>query len=195
MRTGSFRAGPLARWVLLSYLAISLASRAAAHMDQTSPASTRGDGPNVVLLHNNVIQCPISEGETTFIVSSPTGADLESLVILVANEVARGELNIAVSDDKIATLSGKWRTIDGIIHFTHKRLLNVSLVGVEAKYAKLVFRIRNPVPLETFSSSRLTESLNLSRQGVFIRKAPIRRVANGSPTGRTAQIFTPLLTL
>ena len=91
------------------------------------------------------------EGETTFIVSSRDDSMLDRLIVVNENAAARGELKIAVSNDKLPAASEKWRAVEGSIQFSHKRLLNVSLVGVEAKYAKLVFHIRD----ETSRISRI----------------------------------------
>lgn len=57
------------------------------------------------------------------------------------NASARGELKIAVSNYQLPATSPKWVEVDGRIPFTNKRLFNVSLVGVEARYVKLSFNV------------------------------------------------------
>jgi hypothetical protein len=106
-------------------------------------SSSSKDQGGVIILNGNTIRCPLREGETTFIVSSRDDSMLDRLIVVNENAAAHGELKIAVSNDKLPAASEKWRAVEGSIQFSHKRLLNVSLVGVEAKYAKLVFHVRD----------------------------------------------------
>jgi len=94
-----------------------------------------------ITLRDKTIRCPLREGETTFIVSSPRNSSLDRVVLVNENLSARGELRIAISNDKLCALSNKWIPVDGSIHFRRKRLFNLSLVGVEARYVKLTFRV------------------------------------------------------
>ena len=94
-----------------------------------------------IIVRDETIRCPLREGETTFIVSSPRNSSLDRVILVNENMSARGELRIAVSNDKLSALSNKWKPVDGSIHFRRKRLFNLSLVGVEAKYVKLTFRV------------------------------------------------------
>jgi len=114
-------------------------------------SSSSKDAADVIILNGNTIRCPLREGETTFIVSSRDDSMLDRLIVVNENAAAHGELKIALSNDKLPAASEKWRAVEGSIQFSHKRLLNVSLVGVEAKYAKLVFHIRD----ETSRISRI----------------------------------------
>jgi hypothetical protein len=114
-------------------------------------SSSSKNAGGVIILNSNTIRCPLRKGETTFIVSSRDDSTLDRLIVVNENASARGELRIAVSNDKLPAASEKWRAVEGSIQFSHKRLLKVSLVGVEAKYAKLVFHIRG----ETSGISRV----------------------------------------
>ena len=104
------------------------------------PNTTRQERA-AIIVRDATIRCPLREGETTFIVSSPRNSLLDRVILVNENMSARGELRIAVSNDKLSASSNKWIPVDGRIHFRCKRLFNLSLVGVEAKYVKLTFRV------------------------------------------------------
>ena len=57
------------------------------------------------------------------------------------NATAAGRLKISVSNEKLPIASAKWIDVDGNIAFRQKRLFNLSMVGVEARYVKLTFRV------------------------------------------------------
>ncbi len=87
------------------------------------------------------LSCPLHEGLTTFVVPLPTGSQRDCLTFVNENAAARGELKISVSDHKLAASDPKWTAVDGTVVFNHKRLFNLSMVGVEAKYVKLSFQV------------------------------------------------------
>src|SRR4029077_16177797 len=59
------------------------------------------------------------------------------------NAAARGDLKIAVSNYRLPAKSAKWTEVEGVIPFARKRLFNLSLLGVEAKYVRLSFHVEN----------------------------------------------------
>lgn len=137
----------LVGWVyLLSSLVFIATHRARA----LSPNTERAD--DAILLTDSIVRCPLREGETTFIISARNDSTLERLIVINENARARGELKIAVSADKLSASSEKWRPVEGSIRFDHKRLFNVSLLGIQARYVKLVFQIERAMS-ETRSSS------------------------------------------
>ena len=85
------------------------------------------------------LHCPLQEGVTTFVVQVPKGSD--HLTFIDENTAVRGELRISVSSDKLAASDSRWTSVDGTISFNHKRLFNLSMVGVEANYVKLSFNV------------------------------------------------------
>ena len=85
------------------------------------------------------LHCPLQEGVTTFVVQVPKGGD--HLTFINENTAARGELRIFVSNEKLAASDPRWTSVDGTILFNHKRLFNLSMVGVEANYVKLSFNV------------------------------------------------------
>jgi hypothetical protein len=66
---------------------------------------------------------------------------VDRFTFLNENGAARGELKIAVSNYQLAATSPKWTEVDGGVPITDKRVFNVSMVGVEARYVRLSFNI------------------------------------------------------
>ncbi|MEP7070962.1 MAG: hypothetical protein ABI839_01110 [Verrucomicrobiota bacterium] len=97
---------------------------------------------SVLMADDDSVTCPLVEGDTTFVVALPQTTMLERLSFINENATARGELQIAVSNDHLPAASDHWVPVDGAIAFTRKRLFNLSLVGVEAKYVRLIFHVQ-----------------------------------------------------
>jgi hypothetical protein len=93
------------------------------------------------VIDDTTVSCPLREGETTFVIALPKNASRDRLTFVNENNSACGELKIAVSDSRLAAGSSKWTEIEGIIPFSHKRLFNVSLVGIETKFVRLSFHV------------------------------------------------------
>jgi hypothetical protein len=121
--------------------------------------------PTAVFVDNDTISCVLKEGATTFIIQLPKNTPHDRFVFLNENAAACGELRIAVSDSALPADSPKWTEVDGIIPFAHKRLFELSVLGVETKFVRLSFkvetqrqasgRISNP-----FRNSILTVDIN-----------------------------------
>ena len=94
-----------------------------------------------LIMDDDTLSCPLQEGQTTFIITLPSTLLVDRFILLNENASARGELKIAVSNDQLPASSSKWVEVDGRIPFTNKRLFNVSIVGVEARYVKLSFDV------------------------------------------------------
>jgi len=115
-------------------------------------SNTIGQNRAAIIIRSETIRCPLREGETTFIVSSPRNSLLDRVVLVNENMSARGELRIAVSCDNLSISSNKWIPVGGRIRFHRKRLFNLSLVGVEAKYVKLMFRVEREQAMATLAN-------------------------------------------
>jgi hypothetical protein len=89
-------------------------------------------------------------GTTSLIVRLIASARGRNVTVINRNSAADGELSIAVSDRLLVAESSEWRPVVGTIPFRSKRLFRVSLVGVEAKFVRLRFRVA--------ASSRDTEN-------------------------------------
>jgi hypothetical protein len=94
-----------------------------------------------LLMDNDTVTCSLQEGETSFVIALPNTNLIDRLTFLNENAAARGELTIAVSNSRLSPHSSQWTPVDGIIPFSHKRTFDLSLLGVEAKFVKLSFRV------------------------------------------------------
>ena len=134
--------------------------------------------PNAAALitEDDTVTCVLQEGETNFVIELPKVAVPDRFIFVNENGKARGELRISVSDHRLAPNSSEWKDVEGVIPFVHKRLFGVSLLGIEARYVRLSFRVEVPtsshdlegltntaklsVPKESFSESALQDALN-----------------------------------
>lgn len=107
----------------------------------TNPGISAPGAP-ALLMENGTITCTLREGETTFIIPLPEPASLDRFTLVNRNTAACGEFNISVSDCRLPAGSPKWTPVDGIVPFAHKRLFNLSVIGVKAKYVKLSFHVQ-----------------------------------------------------
>jgi hypothetical protein len=94
-----------------------------------------------LIMDDDTVTCLLQEGETNFVVELPRAALLDRLTFLNENATARGELRIAVSNQRLAANSPEWREVEGIVPFAHKRLFGVSLLGIEARFVRLSFHV------------------------------------------------------
>src|SRR5437870_12043409 len=122
-----------AMWAAPTVRATSNDTRNAAQMSQTEK--------NILTLDNDTISCSLPEGDTTFIISLVRSSPLDRFTVINENLAARGELRIAVSNEKLWADSDKWTPVNGAVSFKRKRLFAVSMLGVEAKYIRLTFHV------------------------------------------------------
>jgi len=98
---------------------------------------------NILTLDNDTVSCSLREGDTTFIISLVRSSPLDRFTFINENTAVRGELRLAVSNEKLSADSAKWTPVDGAVSFKRKRLFNVSMLGVEAKYVRLTFHVEH----------------------------------------------------
>jgi uncharacterized protein YaaQ len=98
---------------------------------------------NILTLDNDTVSCSLREGDTTFIISLARNSTLDRFTFINENTTARGELRIAVSNEKLSADSDKWTPVDGAVSFKRKRLFNLSMLGVDAKYVRLTFHVEH----------------------------------------------------
>ena len=111
---------------------------------QDAPAALKSQAEkNILTLDNNTVSCSLPEGDTTFVISLVRSSPLDRFTLINENLAARGELRIAVSNEKLSADSDKWTPVDGAVSFKRKRLFNVSMLGVEAKYIRLTFHVEH----------------------------------------------------
>jgi hypothetical protein len=103
-----------------------------------SKTSAQGQAP--LILGNQPLRYALPEGETTLIVYVPNAALLDRFAF-INEDTVRGALKIAVANCPLSPTDPNWNAVSGDIAFAHKRLFNLSMVGVEAKYVKLSFHV------------------------------------------------------
>src|SRR5205085_7508123 len=112
-----------------------------------------------LIMEDDTVTCVLQEGETNFVIELPEVAVPDRFTFLNENGKARGELKIAVSNQRLAANSSEWKEVEGVIPFAHKRLFGVSLLGIEAKYVRLSFRVDKQAPVASSSSAERDSSL------------------------------------
>lgn len=100
-------------------------------------------GSAASIVDDSTVSCPLREGDTTFVIALSTNALRDRFTFINENAAACGELKIAVADSRLAADSPKWTQVDGIIPFSHKRLFNLSTLGVETKFVRLTFHVES----------------------------------------------------
>jgi hypothetical protein len=98
-------------------------------------------GPSALLLDDDTLNYPLSEGDTTFVVSLPRTSILDRFTFVNENGSASGEMTVAVSNYRLPARSAKWIEVNSSTSFTGKRLFDLSLAGTEARYVKLSFHV------------------------------------------------------
>ena len=99
------------------------------------------ENPTALIMDDDTISCPLQGGQTTFVIALPKAALIDRFTFVNENAAARGELKIAVSNYRLPANSSKWTEVEGVIPFSRKRLFNLSMLGVEAKYVRLSFHV------------------------------------------------------
>ncbi|MEO5720564.1 MAG: hypothetical protein ABIR71_03720 [Chthoniobacterales bacterium] len=104
-------------------------------------ANDEKQSPAVLIMDDDTISCPLQEGQTTLVIKLPAAAALDRFSFVNENAEAAGQLKISVSNYRLPASSPMWVEVDGSISFARKRLFNLSMVGVEARYVKLSFQV------------------------------------------------------
>ncbi|MEY2549460.1 MAG: hypothetical protein QOD64_2042 [Verrucomicrobiota bacterium] len=94
-----------------------------------------------LLLDDDTLNYPLSEGDTTFVISFPRTSTLARFTFVNENAAATGEIKIAVSNYRLPANSRKWIEVNSGTSFTGKRLFDLSLAGTEARYVKISFHV------------------------------------------------------
>lgn len=111
------------------------------HTARVSRAIKQDAETAALIMDDDTISCPLREGETNFVIALPKASLLDRFTFLNENAAACGELMIAVSNYRLPAKSPKWTPVEGTIAFSHKRHFDLSLLGIEAKFVKLSFRV------------------------------------------------------
>jgi len=138
-----------------------------------SGAGGKNSSAAALIVDDDTLSCPLQEGETTFIISFPKTSSLDRFTFINENAGVRGEMKIAVSNYRLPADSPKWTDVSGKTAFTSKRLFNLSMVGVEARYVKLSFHVEKGhriaalgpfggIPLEKLANRRNVLNFNFA---------------------------------
>lgn len=111
--------------------------------ENTEPVAQARIATKFLVMDQDTVSSPVPEGDTTFIIFVARSSTLDRFTFINENKPARGELRIAVANEKLSADSDKWTSVDGAVSFKRKRLFNVSMLGVEAKYVRLAFHIEH----------------------------------------------------
>jgi hypothetical protein len=101
----------------------------------------KNSSANALLFDDDTLNYPLTEGDTTFIVSFPKTSILDRFTFVNENGAAAGEITVAVSNYRLAANSRKWIEVASGNTFTSKRLFDLSLAGTEARYVKISFHV------------------------------------------------------
>jgi hypothetical protein len=104
-------------------------------------AGEKNSSTSALMMDDDTLSCPLQEGETTFIISFPKASLLDRFTFINENAGVQGEMRIAVSNYQLPVDSPKWTEVRGKTEFASRRLFNLSMVGVEARYVKLSFHV------------------------------------------------------
>ena len=98
-------------------------------------------GPAALLLDDDTLNYSLPEGDTTLLLSFPRTSALDRFTFVNENASAAGEVKIAVSNYRLPAKSPKWNEVNTSLTFTGKRLIDLSMLGTEARYVKLSFHV------------------------------------------------------
>jgi hypothetical protein len=110
-------------------------------VSQVVNSGVSNPGAPALMMDDETISCALPEGQTTFIIPIFKAALLDRFTFVNRNAAACGEFDISVSNSHLRADSPNWTQVNGIVPFAHKRLFNLSMLGVEAKYMKLSFHV------------------------------------------------------
>jgi hypothetical protein len=171
-------ASPVLRAARLAAAALFLVSSVdcalgagAAKVQWLSPEGQLSDVGANAITPDGALKCPLPQGDTTFIITLPQTSVLDRFDFVNENAQAQGELTIAVSNYQLPPSSPKWTNVDGAVAFSRKRLFNLSLVGVEARYVKLSFHVAkagNVAAQPVVSASAALRFAELARQEITL---------------------------
>ena len=121
--------------------------------ENIEPVTTAQSVTKFLVMDRDTVSSPLTEGDTTFIIFLARSSTPDRFTFINENKPARGELRIAVANEKLSVDSDKWTSVDGAVSFKRKRLFNVSMLGVEARYVRLAFHIEHVENVDRVSPS------------------------------------------
>jgi hypothetical protein len=132
------------------------------------------------VIDNETVSCALPEGETIFIIAVSKNFLWDRFTFLNENTAASGELRIAVSNSALPANSPKWKPVDGIVPFVHKRLFNLSLLGIETKYVRLSFHVDGSRAQTKTRATRAVVTQNMFEHSALAEAVDSKFTTNGS---------------
>jgi hypothetical protein len=129
-------------------------ARASTEGQRTSAAAKRQIDTKFLVMDRDTVSSPLPEGDTTFVIFLARNSTLDRFTFINENKPARGQLRIAVANENLSADSDKWTSVDGAVSFKNKRLFNVSMLGVDAKYVRLTFHVEHEESVRPWNASR-----------------------------------------
>jgi len=130
------------------------------HPGRISKLPVQDPNATALIMEDDTVTCVLQEGETNFVIELPDVAVPDRFTFLNENGKAHGELKISVSNQRLAANSSNWKEVEGVIPFSHKRLFGVSLLGIEAKYVRLSFRVEKRAAMAASSAQADHDGIN-----------------------------------
>jgi hypothetical protein len=104
-------------------------------------ATEKASSASALIMDDDTLSFPLPAGETTFILTLPKAKMLDRFTFVNEDASTEGEMKVSVSNYRLPAQSPKWIEVNGSTMFTRQRHFNLSLLGVEARYVKLSFRV------------------------------------------------------
>src|SRR6266404_3195856 len=108
---------------------------------RTIASTDKNSNATALLLDDDTLSYPLSEGDITMVISFPRTSALDRVTFVNENGSAQGEMKVSVSNYRLPAQSPRWNEVNGSTSFTGKRLFDLSLLGTEARYVKLSFHV------------------------------------------------------
>lgn len=109
-----------------------------AHIELVAPSPSFVDA---LLWDDNTLSWPLRSGDTTFVIALSSIASIDRFAFINEDAAARGHFDFAVSSCRLDESDSRWVPVPGSTNFTGQRFFSFSMVGVEAKYVRLIFHI------------------------------------------------------
>jgi hypothetical protein len=154
------------------------------HLGRIARVAAQDPDATALIMEDDTVTCVLQEGETSFVIELPAVAVPDRFTFLNENGKAHGELRIAVSNRRLAPNSARWTEVEGVIPFTHKRLFGVSLLGIEAKFVRLSFRVEKQSEIAKSNSAdedhSLTATAAASRAATIFSNSALNDALNST---------------
>ena len=111
-------------------------------VDTFASADSATNSPGALMLDDNTLSCPLAVGDNTFIISLPRTSVLQRCAFVDRNSLAQGEFELAVSNYRLGSSDSGWKKVLQPTVFGKESIINVSMLGVEARYVRLTFHIK-----------------------------------------------------